>query len=106
MQAAEFARRNLGVRVNCICPGYFPSVSSIYTLLLCNTACNTALRSDPQGMTVIPPDANTGSEAHTAEFRNKWGIPFGRPGSAVDYAQCIFSLVTVSRLVIPPETAR
>ncbi|GFZ51916.1 hypothetical protein JCM24511_09686 [Saitozyma sp. JCM 24511] len=71
MQAAEFARRNLGVRVNCICPGYFPS-----------------------GMTVIPPDANTGSEAHTAEFRNKWGIPFGRPGSAVDYAQCIFSLVT------------
>lgn len=57
-------------------------------------------------MTVIPPDANTGSEAHTAEFRNKWGIPFGRPGSAVDYAQCIFSLVTVSRLVTRPETAR
>ena len=27
MLAAEFARRNLGVRVNCVCPGYFPSVS-------------------------------------------------------------------------------
>lgn len=27
MQATEFARRNLGVRVNCVCPGYFPSVS-------------------------------------------------------------------------------
>ena len=27
MLATEFARRNLGVRVNCVCPGYFPSVS-------------------------------------------------------------------------------
>ena len=26
MLATEFARRGLGVRVNCICPGYFPSV--------------------------------------------------------------------------------
>lgn len=27
MLATEFARRDLGVRVNCVCPGYFPSVS-------------------------------------------------------------------------------
>lgn len=26
MLATEFARRELGVRVNCVCPGYFPSV--------------------------------------------------------------------------------
>ncbi|ORY27931.1 hypothetical protein BCR39DRAFT_536852 [Naematelia encephala] len=71
MQAAEFARRGLGVRVNVVCPGYFPS-----------------------GMTVIDPCNNTGSDAHSSEFRNKWGIPFGRPGNAVDYAQCIFGLIT------------
>lgn len=28
MLATEFARRNLGVRVNCVCPGFFPSVST------------------------------------------------------------------------------
>jgi hypothetical protein len=30
------------------------------------------------------------------EFRGHWGIPFGRVGGAVDYAQCIFGLITVS----------
>jgi hypothetical protein len=30
------------------------------------------------------------------EFRGHWGIPMGRPGGAVDYAQCIFGLITVS----------
>jgi NAD(P)-dependent dehydrogenase (short-subunit alcohol dehydrogenase family) len=30
MQATEFARRNLGIRVNCVCPGYFPSVCALH----------------------------------------------------------------------------
>lgn len=72
--ATEFARRNLGVRVNVVCPGYFPS-----------------------GMTVIDPSNNElGNQTHFDAFRNHWGIPFGRPGNAVDYAQCIFALITVS----------
>jgi len=87
MQATEFARRNLGIRVNCVCPGYFPSVrprvSSVWRLIR------------DQGMTVINAEDNTGSAPHFSEFRNHWGIPFGRPGAAKDYAQCIFSLITV-----------
>lgn len=71
MLATEFARRGMGVRVNCICPGYFPS-----------------------GMTVIHPDENTGSDEQEKDYRDNWGIPFGRPGSAVDYAQCILGLAT------------
>lgn len=47
-------------------------------------------------MTVIEPENNTGTNEHYKEFREKWAIPFGRPGNAIDYAQCIFSLVTVS----------
>ena len=46
-------------------------------------------------MTVINPENNTGSKEHYDEFRTKWAIPFGRPGAAIDYAQCIFGLVTV-----------
>ncbi|KAG9010524.1 hypothetical protein FRB94_010290 [Tulasnella sp. JGI-2019a] len=69
--ATEFARRGLGIRVNVICPGYFPS-----------------------GMTVIDPEDNKDSHEHVAKFKDHWGIPFGRPGGAVDYAQCIFSLIT------------
>lgn len=52
-----------------------------------------------QGMTIIEPESNQASEAHFNEYRTKWGIPFGRPGAAIDYAQCIFSLVTVC----PPQ---
>lgn len=39
-------------------------------------------------------------EVTQEEFRGHWGIPFGRPGGAVDYAQCIFGLITVS-LIVP-----
>lgn len=68
MLATEFARRDLGVRVNTVAPGYFPS-----------------------GMTTI---LNSGSKEHKEEFQTKWGIPFGRPGNATDYAQCILGLAT------------
>ncbi|KAL1408336.1 hypothetical protein Q8F55_005144 [Vanrija albida] len=71
--ATEFARAGFGIRVNTVLPGYFPS-----------------------GMTVIPNESNTGSEAHTAEFKNQWGIPFGRPGNAREYAGAILSLATNS----------
>jgi len=64
--ANDFARRGLGVRVNVICPGYFSS-----------------------GMT------NVGDASQDpAGFATQWGIPFGRGGHAVDYAQAIFSLIT------------
>jgi NAD(P)-dependent dehydrogenase (short-subunit alcohol dehydrogenase family) len=71
--ATEFARRDLGVRVNTIAPGYFPS-----------------------GMT----DTSTSDEGGKAAFKKDWGIPFGRPGNAQDYAQCVISTITVS----PGET--
>ncbi|KAG8858530.1 hypothetical protein FRB96_005202 [Tulasnella sp. 330] len=74
--ATEFARRGLGVRLTqdhylIFEKGYFPS-----------------------GMTVINPEDNQDSEEYARKFKEKWGIPFGRPGGAVDYAQCIFSLIT------------
>jgi hypothetical protein len=49
-------------------------------------------------MTVIHPDENTGSAEQERKYRQEMGIPFGRPGSAVDYAQCILGLATVSLL--------
>lgn len=70
MQSTEFARRGLGIRVNAVSPGYFPS-----------------------GMSVADFDKKQGDEAH---FRDEYGIPFQRVGSAVDYAQCIIGLVVVS----------
>ncbi|WWC99642.1 hypothetical protein V866_006546 [Kwoniella sp. B9012] len=67
--ATEFARRDLYVRVNVICPGYFPS-----------------------GMSTIE-DQYQGSSSREY-FKQRWGTPFGRAGNAVDYAQCIFSLIS------------
>lgn len=47
-------------------------------------------------MTVIEPEDNTGTDAQINFFRGpEYGIPFGRPGNAVDDAQCILGLVTV-----------
>ncbi len=59
--------------MNTILPGYFPS-----------------------GMTVIEEGENEGKAEQEEGFRNKWGIPFGRPGNAVDYAQVVISTATVS----------
>ncbi|KAI5477309.1 hypothetical protein MNV49_006530 [Pseudohyphozyma bogoriensis] len=75
--ATEFARRQLGIRVNVICPGYFSS-----------------------GMTPI---VNDGKDPEG--FWKAWGIPFGRGGNAEDYAQAIFGLcanqyVTGTELII------
>lgn len=53
-----------------------------------------------QGMTVIDPNDNKNSEAQVQTFKTQWGIPFGRPGNAVDYAQCIFGLITVSGTIL------
>jgi len=39
-------------------------------------------------------------EATQEDFRGQWGIPFGRTGGAVDYAQCIFGLITVSYIML------
>ena len=39
-----------------------------------------------------------GTQVKPEEYRENWGIPFARPGTAVDYAQCIFGLATVSLL--------
>ncbi|TXT13284.1 hypothetical protein VHUM_00651 [Vanrija humicola] len=71
--ATEFARAGFGIRVNTVLPGYFPS-----------------------GMTVIPNESNTGSAEHSDVFKNKWGIPFARPGNAREYAGAILSLATNS----------
>lgn len=45
-------------------------------------------------MSVFPPDRVSDPEAHAAEWREKWGVPFARAGTARDYAQCIFGIVT------------
>lgn len=38
--------------------------------------------------------------AANPEFKQKWGTPLARPGNAVDYAQCIFGLITVRTHIV------
>jgi len=68
--ATEFIRRGLGIRVNCICPGYFPS-----------------------GMSVNDFHERSG-EQQAKHARTRYGIPMARVGNAEDYAQTIFAVVT------------
>lgn len=44
-----------------------------------------------------------GTDVKPEEYRGQWGIPFARPGNAVDYAQCIFGLATVSLSRLVPR---
>lgn len=83
----------MGVRVNTIAPGYFPSGASIETLL--NTSLETIIFcadsfNDISGMT------DTDKCTSATEFKEQWGIPFGRPGNAIDYSKCVISTITVS----------
>ncbi|RSH79180.1 uncharacterized protein EHS24_001219 [Apiotrichum porosum] len=67
MHATEFSRRGLGIRVNAISPGYFPS-----------------------GMSVADFGDRQSDDEH---WREKYGIPLKRVGNAIDYAQCIIALI-------------
>lgn len=88
MLATELARRELGIRVNMICPGVFPSVCLVYITCLDPFMTDNST----QGMTGYTEDATQPSK----EFKDKTGIPLGRTGNAIDYAQTVFSLLSVS----------
>lgn len=56
-------------------------------------------------MSVFPSDSLENPAAHAAQWREKWGVPFGRAGNARDYAQCVFGIIsnayqTASHVVI------
>lgn len=63
--ALELSRPHLGIRVNQLALGYFPSE-----------------------MSPILPGDNKG------EYQSKWNIPFGRPGHATDLSKVILNLAT------------
>lgn len=61
--AVDLKRPGLEIRVNTLAPGYFPSE-------------------------MTPIKDQDGDKNH---FIRKWGIPFGRPGNARDYAQALLN---------------
>lgn len=46
-----------------------------------------------QGMSVFPPESLTDPSSHRELWHGKMGIPFARPGNAVDYAQTVFGVI-------------
>jgi NAD(P)-dependent dehydrogenase (short-subunit alcohol dehydrogenase family) len=99
MLSTEFSRRNLDIRVNCICPGYFPSVRPA---LYPQDSASGAWSLIPQGMSVKEFGSKS-AEEEAKFFRSPegYGIPFGRVGTAKDYAQLMLMIVNVSTPGIP-----
>lgn len=50
------------------------------------------------GMTDAPTADEGITEEESKKYREEWGIPFSRPGNAVDYSQVIISTITVSQI--------
>lgn len=44
-------------------------------------------------MSVFPADALEDPASHHDLWRNQMGIPFARPGNAVDYVQTVFGVI-------------
>lgn len=45
-------------------------------------------------MSVFPSESLENPAAHAKQWREQWGVPFGRAGNARDYAQCVLGIVS------------